>query len=168
MRVSLLHAVDTAWMAHLDAMDDLRDGVGLSSYAQRNPITEYRIASSEMFDEMIEKIREDTVRFILFTRPAQEIKRTAVAKQQFASLRNVGGKGEKKQPLIKKAAEEWEETIRVRAAAGKSTRTAAEKIRARLNKRAKEKSIWVSAGCFSDISLCLRQAIPALILFPTR
>lgn len=51
MRFALLTAVDRAWREHLDAMDDLRDGVGLSSFAQRNPITEYRIAGSEMFDE---------------------------------------------------------------------------------------------------------------------
>ena len=71
MRFALLTAVDRAWREHLDAMDDLRDGVGLSSFAQRNPITEYRIAGSEMFDEMIEKIREETVKFMLFASPVQ-------------------------------------------------------------------------------------------------
>ena len=70
-RVALLRAVDTNWMAHLDAMDDLRDGIGLNSFAHRNPLTEYRIASGEMFDEMIDKIRTDTVRMVLFAKPAK-------------------------------------------------------------------------------------------------
>ena len=104
-RVSLLRAVDSAWMEHLDAMDDLRDGVGLASYAQRNPLTEYRIAGSAMFDEMIEKIREDTVRMVLFARPAQEMKRRQIAAERLAALRNVGGKGEKRAPVVKKASD---------------------------------------------------------------
>lgn len=104
-RVSLLRAVDSSWMEHLDAMDDLRDGVGLASYAQRNPLTEYRIAGSAMFDEMIEKIREDTVRMVLFARPAQEMKRQQIAAERLAALKSVGGKGEKKAPVVKKASD---------------------------------------------------------------
>lgn len=102
MRFALLTAVDRAWREHLDAMDDLRDGVGLSSFAQRNPITEYRIAGSEMFDEMIEKIREETVKFMLFASPVQEAKAKAAAAQKQAELKNLGGKAEKRQPVVKK------------------------------------------------------------------
>lgn len=105
MRFALLTAVDRAWREHLDAMDDLRDGVGLSSFAQRNPITEYRIAGSEMFDEMIEKIREETVKFMLFASPIQEAKAKAAAAQKQAELKNLGGKAEKRQPVVKKSFE---------------------------------------------------------------
>ena len=105
-RVALLRAVDTAWIVHLDEMDDLRDGVGLNAYAQRNPLTEYRIQSGIMFDEMIDKIRTDTVRMVLFARPAAEIKRTEVARQKVAGLAGVGGDtSEKKKPVVRRASE---------------------------------------------------------------
>ncbi len=105
-RVALLRAVDTHWMQHLDAMDDLRGGVGLAAYAQRNPLNEYRIAAGEMFDAMIANIRVDTVRMTLFSRPAEQIKRTQVAKQREAQAAAAGGDtSEKKRPVVKKAAE---------------------------------------------------------------
>ena len=104
-RVALLRAVDTHWMQHLDAMDDLRGSIGLSAYAQRNPLNEYRIAAGEMFDAMIANIRVDTVRMILFSRPVEQIKRTQVAKQREAEAAKVGGENTKKQPVVKKAAE---------------------------------------------------------------
>ena len=75
-RVILLTTLDSLWMDHLDAMDDVRDGIGLQSYAQRNPVTEFKIAASDAFDEMIEDIRENTVRRILSVRPRMQIKRT--------------------------------------------------------------------------------------------
>ncbi len=105
-RVALLRSVDTAWMAHLDEMDDLRDGVGLNAYAQRNPLTEYRIQAGDMFDMMIDKIRTDTVRMVLFAKPAAEIKRAEVAKQRVASLAGVGGDtSEAKKPVVRRASE---------------------------------------------------------------
>ena len=104
-RVALLRAVDVNWMAHLDAMDDLRDGISLSSYAQRNPLTEYRIASGEMFDEMIDKIRTDTARMVLFAKPAEELRRREVAKQKTAELASVGGGKEKPRPVVRRASE---------------------------------------------------------------
>ena len=104
-RVALLRAVDTNWIRHLDAMDDLRDGIGLSSYAQRNPLTEYRIASGEMFDDMIEKIKKDTVLTVLFAKPAMELRRREVAKQKMAALANVGGEKAKPKPVVRRASE---------------------------------------------------------------
>jgi preprotein translocase subunit SecA len=105
-RVALLRAVDTNWITHLDEMDDLRDGVGLNAYAQRNPLTEYRIQASIMFDEMIDKIRTGTVRMVLFARPASEIRRTQVARQRTAGLAGVGGDtSEKKKPVVRRASE---------------------------------------------------------------
>ena len=79
-RVILLRAVDLKWMDHLDAMDDLRDSVGLNAYAHRNPLTEYRLAGGEMFDAMVSGIREDTVRMVLSFRTGETIKREAVSK----------------------------------------------------------------------------------------
>ena len=105
-RVALLRAVDTSWMLHLDEMDDLRDGVGLNAYAQRNPLTEYRILAGDMFYEMIAKIRMETVRMVLFARPAAELKRAEVAKQKMASLAGVGGDtSETKKPVVRRASE---------------------------------------------------------------
>ncbi len=82
-RAVLLRNVDTMWMEHIDAMDDLKGNVGLQSYAQRDPVTEYRIQGADMFDAMVADIRERTVRAMLSIRPAQretEIKRVQVAK----------------------------------------------------------------------------------------
>ncbi len=66
-RVSLLRAVDTRWMDHIDAMDQLRDGIGLRAIAHRDPINEYTIEGFDMFDEMIRLIQEDTTRRLYFT-----------------------------------------------------------------------------------------------------
>ena len=79
-RVVLLRQVDLKWMDHLDAMDDLKGGVGLNAYAQRDPIVEYQIVGGEMFDNMVAGIREDTVRGVLSAMPRQPIDRKAVAK----------------------------------------------------------------------------------------
>ncbi|MBQ6039421.1 MAG: preprotein translocase subunit SecA [Oscillospiraceae bacterium] len=64
-RVVLLKVVDTKWMAHIDDMDELKRGMGLRGYAQKNPVVEYRYEGFEMFDAMVEAIREDTVRLLL-------------------------------------------------------------------------------------------------------
>ena len=67
-RVVLLRCVDRHWMEHIDNMDQLRRGIYLRSYGQRDPVVEYRIEGFEMFDEMIAAIREDTVRGLLTVR----------------------------------------------------------------------------------------------------
>ncbi|MGN0678678.1 MAG: preprotein translocase subunit SecA, partial [Oscillospiraceae bacterium] len=64
-RVCLLKSVDKHWMDHIDAMDELRQGIGLRGYAQKNPVDEYRFEGYNMFDEMIAAIREETVRAAL-------------------------------------------------------------------------------------------------------
>ncbi len=64
-RVILLKVVDTKWMAHIDDMDELKRGIGLRSFGQRNPVIEYRFEGFAMFDAMVESIREDTVRMLL-------------------------------------------------------------------------------------------------------
>ncbi len=64
-RVILLKVVDIKWMAHIDDMDELRKGIGLRALGQKNPVVEYRYEGFEMFDAMIESIREDTIRLLL-------------------------------------------------------------------------------------------------------
>ena len=103
-RVFLLRNVDEKWMDHLEAMEDLKGSVGLNAYAQRNPISEYRIAAADMFDAMIASIREDTVRMLLSVQPRrQEIKRVEVAKVTGASFEGAGPI--KKKPVVLKKAQ---------------------------------------------------------------
>ena len=82
-RVVLLTCVDKRWMDHIDAMDQLRDGIGLRAFANRNPITEYQLEGYDMFDEMVHLIREDTVRRMYQARinVPQERKQVAEVKE---------------------------------------------------------------------------------------
>ncbi len=81
-RVVLLRIVDTKWMQHIDDMEELKRGMYLRSYAQKDPVVEYRIEGFDMFDAMIESIREDTVKlmFTIQLRTNEEPKREQVAK----------------------------------------------------------------------------------------
>jgi len=93
-RVVLLSCVDKRWMDHIDAMDQLRDGIGLRAYGNRNPITEYQIEGYDMFDEMVHLIREDTVRRMYQARinVPQERKQVAEVKEtNLEQARNAGG-----------------------------------------------------------------------------
>ncbi len=85
-RSVLLRNVDRQWMEHIDAMDDLKEEIGLQAYAQRNPINEYRIVGADMFDAMIEEIREGTVRMILTVVPRSQVQRVQLVKQASAGL----------------------------------------------------------------------------------
>lgn len=79
-RAVLLRNVDTAWMEHIDVMEDLKDSVRLQAYAQRDPVTEYRIQGADLFDTMVNDIRQNTVRTILSVVPRQQpIQRVQVA-----------------------------------------------------------------------------------------
>ncbi|TDA65837.1 MAG: preprotein translocase subunit SecA [Clostridia bacterium] len=71
-RLVVLKVVDAKWMDHLDAMDDLRQGIGLRAYGQRDPLIEYKYEAFQMFNDMIEAIQEDVVRYILRVRLAQQ------------------------------------------------------------------------------------------------
>ncbi len=79
-RVILLKVIDHKWMDHIDDMDQLRQGIGLQAYGQRQPIVEYKFQGFEMFDEMIDAIREDTVKALLHVRIEQKVEREQVAK----------------------------------------------------------------------------------------
>ncbi len=80
-RVVLLRNVDMKWMAHLEAMDSLMESIGLQAYAQRNPISEYRIQGADLFDEMVSEIREDSARMILSVTPQNPMQRVQVVKE---------------------------------------------------------------------------------------
>ncbi|MBQ3560263.1 MAG: preprotein translocase subunit SecA [Oscillospiraceae bacterium] len=78
-RVALLRNVDLKWMDHIDAMSDLKQGIYLRSYAQHDPVVEYRIEGFDMFDQMIEAIREDTVKMLMTVRVKAAPQREQVA-----------------------------------------------------------------------------------------
>ena len=97
-RVVLLRVVDEYWMEHIDAMQDLRQGIRLRAYAQTNPVDAYKKESLEMFEEMIDAMKEETVRRLYSVRLRQneEVKRERVAS---GMTENVGGDGTvKKRP----------------------------------------------------------------------
>jgi len=79
-RVILLKVIDRKWMDHIDDMDQLRQGVGLQAYGQRDPVVEYRMSGFDMFDEMTAGIQEDTVRLLLHVQVEQKVEREQVAK----------------------------------------------------------------------------------------
>ena len=99
-RVILLRVVDQKWMDHIDNMEQLRQGINLRAYAQRDPVVEYKFEAMDMFDEMIAVIKEDTVKHLFHVVPQTRIERTQVAKPV---SENLGGDGTvKKQPVRRK------------------------------------------------------------------
>ena len=107
-RVILLHNVDKNWMDNIDAMDDLRQTVSTSSYANKDPLVEYRFAADEMFEGVVSEIKRDTVRDLLLVRirTGEEVKRQRVAKESAAGTAEAMNAGtEKAKPKVKTAAE---------------------------------------------------------------
>ena len=100
-KVILLQNVDKKWMDHLEAMDELKEYVGLNSYAQRDPVAMYRIQGADLFDQMVDDIKEDTVRQILSVVPRpQATERVQVAKP---TSENLGGETIVRKPVVKGA-----------------------------------------------------------------
>ena len=100
-KVILLQNVDKKWMDHLEAMDELKEYVGLNSYAQRDPVAMYRIQGADLFDQMVDDIKEDTVRQILSVVPRpQATERVQVAKP---TSENLGGETIVRKPAVKGA-----------------------------------------------------------------
>ena len=103
-RVVLLRNVDTLWMDHIDAMEELKRGIGLRGYAQQDPVVAYRLEGFEMFDQMIEGIKENTVKMLLTIRPRPqvEIKREQTLKPlatgEDGTVRKIPMKADKKKP----------------------------------------------------------------------
>ena len=100
-RVIMLRVVDEHWMDNIDAMDDLKQGIGLRAYGQHDPVVAYKEEGYEMFQAMITAIREETVRrlFAAQLRPTQEVKRVKVAKE--TSTSGTADKTVKQQPVKK-------------------------------------------------------------------
>ena len=103
-RVILLRNVDTLWMDHIDAMEELKRGIGLRGYAQQDPVVAYRLEGFEMFDQMIEGIKENTVKMLLTIRPRPqvEIKREQtmkpIATGEDGTVKKIPMKADKKKP----------------------------------------------------------------------
>ena len=100
-RKILLRNVDMLWMDHIDAMDDLKEGIHLRSYAQQDPVVAFRMESYDMFDEMTETIRENTVKMMFTTvvRRREDVERQAVAK--ITATSSGGDDSVKKEPVRK-------------------------------------------------------------------
>ena len=79
-RVVLLKVIDRKWMDHIDDMDQLRQGIGLQAYGQRNPLVEYKMAGYDMFEDMTNSIQEDTIRLLYHVKIEQKVEREQVAK----------------------------------------------------------------------------------------
>ncbi len=79
-RVILLKVIDNKWMSHIDDMDQLRQGIGLQAYGQRDPLVEYKMSAYEMFDGMTAAVKEETVRILFHIRVEQKVEREAAAK----------------------------------------------------------------------------------------
>ncbi len=101
-RVIMLRVVDEYWMDNIDAMDDLKQGIGLRAYGQHDPVIAYKEEGYEMFQAMVNAIREETIRrlFLVQLKPTQEVKRQKVAQETGTS----GDKTVKQQPVRNKAA----------------------------------------------------------------
>ena len=103
-RVVLLRNVDTLWMDHIDAMEELKRGIGLRGYAQQDPVVAYRLEGFEMFDQMIESIKENTIKMLLTIRPRPqaEIKREQTMKPlatgEDGTVKKIPMKADKKKP----------------------------------------------------------------------
>ncbi|MCL1807107.1 MAG: preprotein translocase subunit SecA [Oscillospiraceae bacterium] len=105
-RVALLRSVDTQWMDHIDAMTELRQGIGLRAYAQTDPVVAYKREGFGMFEDMISRIRDNTVTYLLRVQVRQDTpKRERVAGGKMVEHAGVGGEPQKKQPVRKAAAE---------------------------------------------------------------
>ena len=101
-RVMLLRSVDIRWMDHIDAMDQLRDGIGFRAYSGKNPVTEYQIEAGHMFEELNHLIREDTVRRVYQTKVQVTPERVQTAKPTDARLAGDGPRQPRKAPASKK------------------------------------------------------------------
>ncbi len=101
-RIVLLRTVDSKWMEHIDAMDDLKQGIGLRAYGQRNPLVEYKFESYEMFQNMIKSIREEVVKLLFRVQVVSKMEQKAAAVSHEASQAGEGQDSEKKKTPVKK------------------------------------------------------------------
>ena len=88
-RIVMLKVVDQKWMDHIDAMDELKDGIGLRAYGQQDPVVKYRIEGMDMFEEMVLDIKHDVVKILMNLRKQEEVKREETAKITGAALQAI-------------------------------------------------------------------------------
>ena len=88
-RVVMLKVVDQKWMDHIDAMDELKDGIGLRAYGQQDPVVKYRIEGMDMFEEMVLDIKHDVVKILMNLRKQEDVKREETAKITGAALQAI-------------------------------------------------------------------------------
>ncbi len=88
-RVIMLRVVDQKWMDHIDNMDELKDGIGLRAYGQKDPVALYRIEGFDMFDQMVEDVKQDVVKLLMNVQKPKEIKRTQTVKIMTEKLQGV-------------------------------------------------------------------------------
>ena len=88
-RIVMLKVVDQKWMDHIDNMDELRKGIGLQGWGQKDPVVQYRIVGTEMFDEMIEAIKVDVVKLLMNLRQQKDLRRSETAKITKAALESI-------------------------------------------------------------------------------
>ena len=100
-RVVLLKVIDRKWMDHIDDMDQLRQGIGLQAYGQRDPLVEYKMAGFDMFDDMISAIQEDTIRLLFHVKVEQKVEREQVAKVTGTNKDDSASSGPKKREHAK-------------------------------------------------------------------
>ncbi len=95
-RVILLKAIDRKWMNHIDDMDQLKQGIGMMAYGQKDPLIEYRMSGFDMFDAMEQSIKEETVRLLMHVNVEQKVEREQVAKVTGTNKDNSGPKAPSK------------------------------------------------------------------------
>ncbi|MGD9569606.1 MAG: preprotein translocase subunit SecA [Sedimentibacter sp.] len=100
-RIILLRNVDTKWIDHIDAMDQLRQGIGLRAIGNEDPVRAYQVEGFDMFEEMTQEIQEDTVKMLMRVKPQEKVQRKEVAKITGTSGGDLGGTG-KPQPVVNK------------------------------------------------------------------
>ena len=100
-RVVLLKTIDKKWMDHIDDMDQLRQGIGLQAFGQRDPVVEYKLSGFDMFNEMIENVQEETVKLLLHVKVEQKVEREEVAKVTGTNKDDTAKKAPKKRESAK-------------------------------------------------------------------
>ena len=101
-RILLLRNVDTKWMDHIDAMDQLKQGIGLRAIGNEDPVIAYQVEGFDMFEEMTASIQEDTVKMLMRVRPQEKLQRKEVAKITGVSGGDASSIGGRQQPIVKK------------------------------------------------------------------
>ena len=118
-RVVLLKVIDRKWMDHIDDMEQLRQGIGLQAYGQRDPKVEYKMSAFEMFDEMIAGIQQDTVRLLYHVRIEQKVER-----EQVAEVTGTNKDEDSQRYRFAVPSRKYTRTIRVHAEAVRNTNSA--------------------------------------------